>query len=81
MFDAMVEDEDPSIKPEDIKSVFCSQSVVLMLRHALDPSGAHSGLRSSLCSLNSRLVSPRQLRDLLVSYGAAEISNQKLAEM
>lgn len=81
MFNSMVEDEDLHTQPERIKSVFCSQSVVLMLRYGLDPTGPHSGLLQALSQVNSRLVSPRQLKDLLVTYGATEIPNSHLADM
>lgn len=78
VFNLLVEDRECSI-PQDIKKVFCSQSVVLMLRYALDADGRHSGLLERLNSLNSRLVSPKQVQEILVSFGATDVSNEDLA--
>ncbi len=69
------------VQPEKIKKVFCSQSVVLMLRYALDAEGQHSGLLQTLTRLNSRLVSPKQIHGILESYGASPLSNDELALM
>ena len=79
-FDTIADDLDVC-HPESIKKVFCSQSVVLMLKYALDPEGSHSGLLRKLRSLNSRLVSPKQVQDILREYGASEISNDELAHL
>ena len=80
LFNALVEDADAS-RPESIKKVFCSQSVVLMLRHSLDPDGRHSGLLQTLKSLNSKLVSPKQVHNILQDYGAAPMSNDELSTL
>lgn len=80
MLNVLVEDTD-AFRPEQIKKVFCSQSVVLMLRHALDPSGRHDELLKTLNMLNSKLVSPRQLHCILSEYGAASLSNEDLATL
>ena len=80
IFNMLVEDTCPSV-PQDIKKVFCSQSVVLMLRYALDPEGLHSGLLERLNSLNSRLVSPKQVQDILVGFGATDLSNTELSAL
>jgi hypothetical protein len=81
MFDVMAEDLHSTAHPDKIKKVFCSQSVVLMLRHGLDPQGKHSALLESLNRVNSRLVSPRQVMLLLESFGAFPISNDQLSNM
>jgi hypothetical protein len=81
MFDVMAEDLHSTSHPDKIKKVFCSQSVVLMLRHGLDPQGKHSALLESLNRVNSRLVSPRQVMLLLESFGAFPISNDQLSNM
>lgn len=61
------------------KKVFCSQSVVLMLRNCLDPSGIHGGLVDSLKNLNSRLTSPKMVHDRLVAHPFTyDISNKEL---
>ena len=77
-FNALAEDEDNALQPEKIKKVFCSQSVVLMLRYALDAQGQHATLLENLSNLNSRLVSPRQVHDILVAHGASKMSNEEL---
>jgi hypothetical protein len=81
IFDVMAEDLHDTDHPERIKKVFCSQSVVLMLRNALDPNGKNSGLLQSLQRVNSRLVSPKQVKTLLECYGAVSISNDHLDSM
>ncbi len=80
ILNTLVEDTDAQ-HPEKIKKVFCSQSVVLMLRYALDPLGQHSALLMSLNALNSRLVSPRQVHLLLRDYGAVPLSNEELSTL
>jgi hypothetical protein len=77
LLNTLVDDKDCS-KPDEIKKVFCSQSVVLMLRYALDPEGQHSGLLQTMLALNSRLVSPKQVQEVLKSYGAVSITNEEL---
>lgn len=52
----------PSSAPCDVTSLFCSQAVVLALRHALAPGGA---LAADLALANSRTVSPYALFHLL----------------
>jgi hypothetical protein len=81
VFDVMAEDVHDTSHPENIKKVFCSQSVVLMLRHALDARGKHSGLVDSMSRINSRLVSPRQVQSLLQAFGATPLSNKQLSRM
>ena len=49
-----------------------------MLRYALDPEGQHSGLLQTMLGLNSRLVSPKQVEEVLKSYGAVSITNEEL---
>lgn len=78
VINTLVEDAD-SRSPEGIKRVFCSQSVVLMLRHALNPYGAHGKLLEHINSVNSKLVSPKQVVEMLVSHGAEEMCNEELA--
>jgi hypothetical protein len=78
--DILVEDQDAT-NPDKIKKVFCSQSVVLMLRHALDPEGRHAGLLATLNQLNSRLVSPKQMDIILRDYGAVPLSNEELSSL
>ena len=78
-FNTMAEDKGPVVQPENIRKVFCSQSVVLMLRYALDAEGEHSGLLQTLTQLNSRLVSPKQIHSILETFGASPLSNQELA--
>lgn len=68
-------------QPEEIKKVFCSQSVVLMLRYALDEEGRHAGLLQTLKSLNSKLVSPKQVQDILLSFGATKLTNDELSTL
>jgi hypothetical protein len=61
------------------KKVFCSQSVLLMLRNCLDPSGIHGGLVDSLKPLNSRLTSPKMVNDRLLAHPFTyDISNREL---
>jgi hypothetical protein len=78
--DILVEDQDAT-NPDNIKKVFCSQSVVLMLRHALDPEGSHAGLLATLNQLNSRLVSPKQVDTILRDYGAVPLTNEELSSL
>jgi hypothetical protein len=80
LFNIMVEDED-AFHPEKISKVFCSQSVVLMLRNALDPGGNHAPLLAMMNSLNSRLASPKQVHEMLSRYGAVQLSNDDLAKL
>lgn len=77
-FNVLAEDDDTALQPEKIKKVFCSQSVVLMLRYALDAQGKHGALLENLTKLNSRLVSPKQIHDILLAYGANSMSNEHL---
>jgi hypothetical protein len=51
------------------------------LRYALDPNGKNSGLLQTLSGLNSRLVSPRQVHNVLEAYGATPLSNKELAAL
>lgn len=77
----LVEDAD-SRSPEGIKKVFCSQSVVLMLRHALSPDGRHADLLRHINEVNSKLVSPRHVMEILTRQGCAqEMSNDELARL
>lgn len=76
----LVEDVD-SRSPEAIKKVFCSQSVVLMLRHSLNPYGKHGNLLKQINEMNSKLVSPKQVMGLLSHWGAQEMSNDELARL
>lgn len=64
------------------RSVFCSQSVVLMLRECLNPQGIHGVLVERLKQLNSRLVSPKMVFDILQEHPFTEvISNAQLAKI
>lgn len=47
------------------KKVFCSQSVVLMMRECLDGNGMHASLVERMQGLNSRLVSPKMVYDIM----------------
>lgn len=69
------------IDPKSIQKVFCSQSVVLMLRNALDPSGSNAELLGELQLLNSRTVSPKQVCDILLRHGAKELENEELLSL
>lgn len=60
-----------------ISRVFCSQSVVLMLRECLDSQGIHKDLLERLQSVNSRLASPRQVHNLLLTYEGSELISNK----
>ena len=61
------------------KKIFCSQSVVLMLRHCLDAAGKHGNLVEKLACFNSRLTSPKMVFSLLETYEAAyRIDNEGL---
>lgn len=57
------------------KSVFCSQSVVLMLRECLNAQGIHAALVERLKQLNSRLVSPKMVFDMLQDHPFTEVIN------
>jgi hypothetical protein len=74
----LVDDVD-SRSPEGIKKVFCSQSVILMLRHSLDPNGRHGSMLKQINEMNSKLVSPKQVMGILSCGGAQEMSNDELA--
>lgn len=50
-------------------------------RYALDPNGRHSGLLQTLNTINSRMVSPRQVKHILETYGATPLSNEELAAL
>jgi hypothetical protein len=63
----------------EIQKVFCSQSVVLMLRSGLDCEGLHKDLVHSLQAMNSRLSSPREVHNLLLQHPANSVmSNHEL---
>ena len=63
----------------NVPKVFCSQSVVLMLRYALDAYGKNLGLLKTLHEINSRLVSPKQVCNILQMHGRARImTNEEL---
>ena len=72
--------EDVAEKP---RKVFCSQSVVLMLRECLDEeNGTHAMLVERLKKLNSRLVSPKMVFDILEDHPFAHvITNSELMQM
>lgn len=64
------------------KKVFCSQSVVLMLRECLCPYGIHSDLVQRLERLNSRLVSPKMVFDIVKDHPFADVmSNVELLKL
>lgn len=56
-----------------VQSLFCSQSIVLILRSCLD---THHPLQPSLLSINSRTVTPSQLYDLIRPHCVPACSNQ-----
>ncbi len=70
--ETMVPDVDAK-HPKSIQKVFCSQSVVLMLRFALDPSGQQAALLEVLQRLNSKLVSPKQICQIVRVHAAARL--------
>jgi hypothetical protein len=80
ILNALVQDAD-SCSPENIKKVFCSQSVILMLRYALNPQGTHCNLLKQVNELNSKLVSPKQVMQLLQHSGARPMSNDELIRL
>jgi hypothetical protein len=57
------------------RSLFCSQSIVLVLRSCLD---ANHPLQQSLLSVNSRTITPSQLYALIRPYSAPACKNQVL---
>jgi hypothetical protein len=64
------------------KKVFCSQSVVLMLRECLDDCGIHAGIVEKVRQLNSRLVSPKMVFDIMQNHPFAEvITNTQLMKL
>ena len=64
------------------KKVFCSQSVMLMIRHCLDASGIHKSLVESFYQLNSRLTSPKMVHDRLAAHPFTyTISNRELCKL
>lgn len=64
------------------KKVFCSQSVVLMLRKCLDASGRHHKLVNWLNATNSRLASPKLVLGILLEHSETKsISNEELARL
>ena len=83
IFNAIVDDSDEKeLKdPSKIKKIFCSQSIVLMLRYGLDPKGRHAALHQALHAVKSRLMSPKHVRDMLVAHGAVDLENEQLAAM
>lgn len=76
---AMVTDVDGS-DSSSCSKIFCSQSVVLMLRECLDEeAGAHKELVQRLKRMNSRLVSPRMVFNHLSVHPLTRvISNEEL---
>lgn len=65
-----------SPKEKDIyhaTSLFCSQSIVLILRSCLD---SDHPLQQSLSSVNSRTITPTQLYDLIRPYCSPAYTNQ-----
>lgn len=73
--DTIVQDVPLGVKPENLSSVFCSQAALLVCRECLDPQGVHQGMLMEMNTINSRLVSPRDLYVLLQKY-AAPVSNE-----
>jgi hypothetical protein len=57
-------------------SLFCSQSIVLVLRSCLD---ATHPLQRELASVNSRTITPSQLYDLVRPYSIPACRNQVMA--
>ena len=66
--DMLIDDVDSSI-PAKIKKVYCSQIGVLAMRECLDPDGPNSEMLKRLRALNSRLVSPQKLHDIVCEFG------------
>ena len=54
--------------PDEVKSVFCSQLVVLLLRQCLSINNETIGLREKLLSINSRCTSPNLLYNCLQPF-------------
>lgn len=50
-------------------------------RYALDPNGRHAKLVETLHQINSRLVSPLQVHQILEAYGARSITHDQLAAL
>lgn len=73
----------PDVQPEHpVNKVFCSQSVVLMLRECLHPEGIHAAVVEKLGKLNSRLVSPKMVFDILQEHPFTEIiTNTQLSKL
>lgn len=57
------------------KSLFCSQSIVLVLRSCLDQ---NHPLQPSLASVNSRTITPTQLYDLIRPYSTPACKSQMM---
>lgn len=73
---AMVHDVDGSL-PTNLRTVFCSQAAVLVLRHCLSATGNNQHLVKAMWELNSRLTTPELLYETTLVY-AKSISNEKL---
>lgn len=61
-----ISDDVTSEAPGELRHLFCSQAVVLALRHALD---RERHLHGAMCSLNSRVTLPYALFHILRPYG------------
>lgn len=81
MMDVIVDDTQRTVDLGKIKKVFCSQSVILMLRYALESNGPNAKLLESVNAVNSRLVSPKQVAEMLQMHGAVPIDNDVLSRM
>lgn len=82
LLDIFAEDVAQGTDPSKIKKIFCSQSVVLMLRYALDPNGKHAELVRALDSINSRLVSPKQVCNMLKKHCKTyELTKEEVASL
>lgn len=59
------------------QSLFCSQSIVLILRSSLEPDHP---LQSSLSTVNSRTITPTQLYDLIRPHCSPAHTNQVICK-
>lgn len=64
-------------RPDNIRTVFCSQAAVLCLRECCDPDGENGELVKKLQQMNSRLVNPEALHQLVMEHGHV-VTNEKL---
>ena len=64
----IIQDVPHGTKPNKIKKVFCSQMICLTLRENLEKDGSNQKLREKLWDVNSRLISPGVLRNIVAEH-------------